>query len=275
MRATFWGVRGSIACPGPSYARVGGNTSCVEIDVGGETIILDAGTGLRGLGESLHERRARSSTILLSHTHWDHTCGLPFFKPMYDPEHSVQIVAGHALASPGRIHGVLSAQITPPHFPLSLEEMHASVSFADLSPGTSFEIGRRVDVRTTALAHPGGATGFRIEHAGRALAYVTDTEHDPLRLDTKILALIDGADVVIYDSTYTDEEFDAHRGWGHSTWQEGVRLCRAAGAKRLAIFHHDPAHDDAFMRRLAHEAKRMWEGAFVAHEGLTIELATA
>jgi phosphoribosyl 1,2-cyclic phosphodiesterase len=160
----------------------------VEINAGGEPIILDAGTGLRGLGESLDARGVRACTILLSHTHWDHTCGLPFFKPMYDPERAVQIVAGHALKLPGRIRGILSAQVAPPHFPLSLEELRASISFVDISPGISFEVGRRIDVRTAALAHPGGATGFRIEHEGRAIAYVTDTEHDPLRPDARILA---------------------------------------------------------------------------------------
>lgn len=272
MKVTFWGVRGSIACPGPSYAHVGGNTSCVEVDAGGETIILDAGTGLRNLGASLDARGVRSCTILLSHTHWDHTCGLPFFKPMYDGESSLRIIAGHALGAHDGIREILRGQVAPPNFPLSLEEAPASMSFIDVAPGTSFELGPRIDVRTAALSHPGGATGFRIEHDGRSVAYVTDTEHDPLRPDAKILALIEGADLVIYDSTYTDDELEAHRGWGHSTWQEGVRLCRAAGAKRLAIFHHDPAHDDSFMRRVAREAKQTWTGAFLAREGLSVEI---
>jgi phosphoribosyl 1,2-cyclic phosphodiesterase len=194
---------------------------------------------------------------------------------MYDSKTAVQVIAGHALSMPGRIRGALAAQIAPPNFPLSLDEMRASLSFVDISPGTSFELGRRIDVQTVALAHPGGATGFRVEHRGRAVAYVTDTEHDPDRLDTGIITLIEGADLVIYDSTYTDQEFEAHRGWGHSTWQEGVRLCRAAGAKRLAIFHHDPAHDDAFMARVEQEAKRMWSGAFLAREGTHVDLGRA
>jgi phosphoribosyl 1,2-cyclic phosphodiesterase len=271
VRVTFWGVRGSIACPGPAYARTGGNTSAVEVEVAGETIVLDAGTGLRALGASMVERRIKRSHLLLSHTHWDHTCGLPFFKPIYDSESSIQIVAGHARGFPGGICGILRSQFSPPSFPISFEKMAASMSFLDVSPRTTFKIGQAT-LRTARLSHPDKATGFRIDHGGASVAYVTDTEHDPRRLDTRILALIEGADLVIYDSTYTDDEFPAHRGWGHSTWQEGVRLCRAAGAKRLAIFHHDPDHDDVFMQRVAREAKRLWSGAFVAREGMRIDL---
>lgn len=274
MRVSFWGVRGSIACPGTAHAAVGGNTSCVEVEVDGEILILDAGTGLRSLGDSLGARGIQRCSILLSHTHWDHTCGLPFFGPAYDPAGAITILAGRTATTSDGIREVLGAQVAPPHFPISLEEMRASITFTDITPGESFAL-RGANVRTAPLAHPGGATGFRIEHEGKSVAYVTDTEHDPLRPDERILALIEGADLMIYDSTYTDEEFDARRGWGHSTWQEGVRLCRAAGAKRLAIFHHDPSHDDAFIKEVERAAKRTWSGAFVACEGMQIDLAAA
>jgi phosphoribosyl 1,2-cyclic phosphodiesterase len=127
-------------------------------------------------------------------------------------------------------------------------------------------------VRTAALNHPNGATGYRIEFGGKAVCYVTDTEHVLNRPDQNVLGLIEGADLVIYDSTYTDEELPAHIGWGHSTWQEGIRLSRAAKVRRLAIFHHEPNHDDTFMGRVAREAKAEWKGAFVAREGTTMHV---
>ncbi|MCS6799554.1 MAG: MBL fold metallo-hydrolase, partial [Myxococcota bacterium] len=135
--------------------------------------------------------------------------------------------------------------------------------------GESFEIGA-LRVRTAPLNHPNGATGYRLELDGKSLCYVTDTEHVPGRPDERILDLIQGADLVVYDATYTDEEFPSKVGWGHSTWQEGVRLCRRAGARRLAIFHHDPDKEDPQMDRVAREAADSWDGAFVAREGMRI-----
>jgi phosphoribosyl 1,2-cyclic phosphodiesterase len=272
VRVTFWGVRGSIACPGRHHVRFGGNTSCVEVDVAGQTVIFDAGTGLRPLGASLERRGIKRSHLLLSHTHWDHTCGLPFFRPAYDRASSITIVAGHASERAGGIRGILASQVAAPSFPVALGHLAASISYRDVPAGTTFEIAGGIRVRTARLAHPDGATGFRVEHEGASVAYVTDTEHAPGRPDESVLALIERADLVIYDSTYTDDEFVARHGWGHSTWQEGVRLCRAVGAKRLAIFHHDPDHDDAFMGRVAREARRAWSGAFVAREGSHVDL---
>ena len=129
-----------------------------------------------------------------------------------------------------------------------------------------------MEVKTAPLRHPNGATGYRIETGGSSLCYVTDTEHVPGAPDENVLGLIEGADLVVYDSTYTEEEFPGKVGWGHSTWQEGVRLCRTAGARRLAIFHHDPAHDDVFMADVERAAAQEWDGALVAREGLTLTL---
>ena len=273
MNVTFWGVRGSIACPGKRYAQVGGNTSCVEVEAGGTTVVLDAGTGLRELGASLTKRRVERCHLLLSHTHWDHTCGLPFFRPAFDATHAMQIVAGHLSDREGGIRTVLATQMSSPSFPVSLDAFGAALTFLDVASGASFELAEGLVVHTARLAHPDGATGYRIEHGGVALAYVTDTEHEPGRPDPHVLSLIADADLVIYDCTYTDLEFEARCGWGHSTWQEGVRLCRLAGARRLAIFHHDPDHDDAFMRSVSADAKTAWPGAFVAREGHRVRLS--
>ena len=266
MKITFWGVRGSIPCPARSHVHFGGNTSCVHVAVGGEDIVLDAGTGLRGLGRSFQIRSVTRATLLLSHTHWDHICGFPFFTPAYDPKWSMRILAGH-LPRQGGIRSVLASQMTDPMFPVPLDAMRGASAFEDFSAGETFTLGRDVVVKTAPLQHPNGATGYRIEHGGVSFCYVTDTEHTPGKLDQNILGLIDGADLVLYDSTYSDDEFPAKVGWGHSTWQEGIRLCRAAGAKRLGIFHHDPDHDDQYMRAVASAAKQQWKGAFVAREG--------
>jgi phosphoribosyl 1,2-cyclic phosphodiesterase len=266
MKITFWGVRGSIPCPARSHVQFGGNTSCVHVAVGGEDLILDAGTGLRGLGRSLQSRGISRATLLLSHTHWDHICGFPFFTPAYDPKWSMRILAGH-LPLQGGIRSVLASQMTDPMFPVPLDAMRGASAFEDFAAGDTLTLGPGVVVKTAPLKHPNGATGYRIEHGGVSFCYVTDTEHKPGEPDQAILRLIEGADLVLYDSTYSDEEFPAKVGWGHSTWQEGIRLCRAAGAKRLGIFHHDPDHDDAYMRSVATAAKQMWKGAFVCREG--------
>lgn len=265
----FWGVRGSIACSSPNHVRYGGNTSCVEVVVGDERFILDAGTGIRCLSKSFLAADVRRIVLLLSHAHWDHINGLPFFRPAYDPRRSMHVYAGH-LRHQGGIQHVLGLQMAAPVFPLPLDAMKAIVDFEDFDAGDSFSLFSGVRVRTAPLNHPNGATGYRIEHGGKAVCYVTDTEHRPGLPDENILGLIAGADLVIYDSTYTEAEFPQRVGWGHSTWGEGVRLCRLAGAKRLAIFHHDPDHEDAFMDVVAAEAKRAWSETIVAHDGLQL-----
>lgn len=269
IRVKFWGARGSIPCPSPEHMRYGGNTSCIEIEAGGRRFALDAGTGIRGLGNSFLEGGVHESHILLTHTHWDHISGFPFFAPAHDPKRSFRVMAGH-LTDQGGVREALSLQMHNPLFPIPLDAMRAKLSFEDFRAGDRFGLPGGVQVKTAPLNHPNGATGYRIEHDGHAVVYVTDTEHVPGKPDENILGLIEGADVVIYDSTYTEEEFPSRVGWGHSTWNEGMRLCRAANVKQLAIFHHDPDHDDAFMDALAEEARQVWDGNFVCREGMEI-----
>jgi phosphoribosyl 1,2-cyclic phosphodiesterase len=267
----FWGVRGSIACPSPSYVTYGGNTSCLEVRANDRVIILDAGTGIRSLGESLLERGVRHADVLLTHVHWDHINGFPFFGPAYRPDCSFEIKAGH-LSDLGGIREILAGQMAQPTFPVPLETMQSSMSFEDFRAGDTFSIGP-VRVRTAPLNHPNGATAYRLEMNGKAFCYVTDTEHVPGAPDQNVLGLVEGADLVAYDSSYTDDEFPKKVGWGHSTWQEGIRLCRAANVKQLAIFHHDPSHDDAVMSQIEAEARATWEGATVSREGSRVVLA--
>lgn len=269
LSVKFWGVRGSIACPSANHIKYGGNTSCIEVTANGHRLILDAGTGIRGLGQTYMKSDVSQIYILLTHTHWDHINGFPFFVPAYDPRRSVHIMAGHLRGAEG-IQNVLAAQMDNPMFPVPLSAMQAKMEFEDFMAGASFDLFDDVHVRTAPLNHPNGATGYRIEHGGAAICYITDTEHVPGKLDQNILGLIEGADLVIYDSTYTEEEFPSKIGWGHSTWNEGVKLCRAAGAKSMAIFHHDPEHEDDFMDKLGEEAKAEWDATFVAREGMEL-----
>jgi phosphoribosyl 1,2-cyclic phosphodiesterase len=148
--------------------------------------------------------------------------------------------------------------------------MHACIAFNDFTAGDRLQPLSGINVRTASLNHPQGATGYRIDFAGKSICYVTDTEHREGRLDQNILTLIDGADMVIYDSTYTDEEYASYRTWGHSTWQEGLKLCEAAGARTFVAFHHDPEHDDLFMDGVARDLERIRPGSIVAREGMVL-----
>ncbi|KAF0116220.1 MAG: Beta-lactamase [Rhodospirillaceae bacterium] len=271
IKVKFWGVRGSIACPSPNHVIYGGNTSCVEINAGDQPFILDAGTGIRSLGLDFLKRGITDSVLFLTHTHWDHINGFPFFAPAFRPGHSFLAMAGH-LTELGGVQNVLEGQMANPMFPVPLKAMQARLTFEDFHFGDSFNLTDDIKVVTAPLNHPNGATAYRINHAGRSVCYITDTEHVPGQPDQNVLGLIEGADLVIYDSTYTDDEFPNKVGWGHSTWQEGIRLCRAANVGRLAIFHHDPDHVDLFMEQLENEAHRKWSGAFVARDNMEVIL---
>ncbi|MDW8470055.1 MAG: MBL fold metallo-hydrolase [Burkholderiales bacterium] len=271
----FWGVRGSIACAGPQTARYGGNTAALEVRCGARLLVFDAGTGIRYLGNALEAaRHARlEADLFLSHTHFDHICGLPFFKPFFSPQNRFRLWAGH-LGGRMTLRQVLAEFMMSPLFPVPPEVFRAEIDYRDFAAGETLELGDGIRLRTAPLNHPDGATGYRVEYGGRALCYVTDTEHVPGAPDRNVLGLIAGADLVIYDCTYTDEEYAQGEvvGWGHSTWQEAVRLCRAAGARRLAIFHHEPDRSDEALDAIGAQAAAEFSGALVAREAMTIAL---
>jgi phosphoribosyl 1,2-cyclic phosphodiesterase len=266
----FWGVRGSIACSGPRTVRYGGNTSSLEVRCGDQLLLFDAGTGIRYLGKTLNNARI-DGDIYFTHTHFDHVCGLPFFRPLFEPQNHFRLWAGH-LRGALTLKRVLAEFMMSPLFPVPPEVFKATLEYRDFNAGETLNPGPGINVRTAPLNHPDGSTGYRVEFDGRSFCYVTDTEHVPGSLDRSVLGLIAGADLVVYDCMYTDDEYRRYVGWGHSTWQEGVRLCRAAGAKRLAVFHHDPEHDDDLLDGIAREVEKELPGSFVARDGLTLNL---
>lgn len=265
----FWGVRGSIAVPGPSTARYGGNTSCLEIRCGTELLIFDAGTGLRPLGNSLAPNGAVDADLFLTHTHFDHVNGLPFFVPMFIKGNRFRLWAGHLIPQ-YTLKYVLSEMMIAPLFPAPVEVFQADISYHDFNAGETLHPKRGVTLRTAALNHPNNATGYRVEYGGKSICYITDTEHYADRIDERVVDLVRGADLMIYDGTYTDQEYPRFKGWGHSTWQQGIAVANAADVKTYVIFHHDPSHDDAFMDKIQAEAEAARPGTLVAREGMTL-----
>ncbi|MCA9676158.1 MAG: MBL fold metallo-hydrolase [Myxococcales bacterium] len=264
----FRGVRGSLATPGPSTVGVGGNTSCVEVQIGDARLVLDAGSGLRALGDELVATGGSHTTLLLSHLHWDHIQGLPFFAPIYTPGHRVEVISGGNGVMP--LEAALRRQMCAPFFPVAFDDVTAQVSARELRAGETLRVGDAT-VRMARLNHPDPVWGYRIEHGGRAVVYATDTEHYAC-VDPVLRRLAADADVLIYDAQYTPEEYrgdggPARVGWGHSTWQAAVELARAANVRRLVLFHHDPRRSDAAVADLEARARIAFPGTVAAREG--------
>lgn len=281
MEITFWGVRGSIATSGPQFARIGGNTTCLEVQHDGERLILDAGTGLRGLGEKLiAEARALGrrikATFLFSHLHWDHIQGFPFFAPGFRPDTELALYGPRDESGLSGLEEALARQMQPPSFPVPLAAMASKKEFFTLQCGDVLGSGP-FDVKTRALCHPQGSLGYRIEAGGRSFCFATDVEHRSDGIDPAILELARGVDLLVYDAQYTVEEYEgrhgpSRKGWGHSTYVAAAEIARAAGAKNLALFHHDPMHDDALVEAIEREAKAIFPASFAAREGATVRL---
>jgi len=279
MRVTFWGVRGSIATSGLAFAKFGGNTTCLEIEAGGQRLIIDAGTGIRGLGRKLSQEsrmlgRPSSTHLLFTHLHWDHIQGFPFFEPGFARDARL-FLYGPDLEAGGSLEGALDAQMQPPSFPIGLDAMAAEKRFYTLASGDAFRV-EHVEVRCRALSHPQGCFGYRIEAGGRSICFATDVEHpDDGSVDEALVELARDVDLLIYDAQFTPAEYEgregpSRKGWGHSTYVAAAQAARAAGARRLVLTHHDPTHDDATVEAIEREAQSLFTACRAAREQLPI-----
>lgn len=265
----LWGTRGSLPTPGADTVRYGGNTTTFEIRAGERFLMIDAGSGARGLGQALAKRGVDRVNLFFTHTHFDHICGLPFFAPLYIPTIEVAMWAGHLADQGFDLKTVLEDMMIGPLFPVPLTSL-AGASYRDFSAGERFDLGGGVIVETAPLNHPNGATGYRVEYGDRAIAIVTDTEHPAEGLDANVMRLARDADVMVYDAMYTDASYANHVGWGHSTWQKCLEVAAAAGVSTPIIFHHDPGSTDDALDAIAVAAAARYPGALVAREGTAI-----
>ncbi len=285
-KITFWGVRGSIPTPGQDTVGVGGNTSCVEIRADGEHIILDAGSGLRPLGRALTKEfgaRPLAMTVLITHTHWDHIQGFPFFVPAYIPENSVRILGYEGARND--LQATLAGQMESPYFPIALAQMPGNIVIEELK-SLDFKIGPIVG-KACHVNHPGVCVGYRLNTSAGSICYIPDHESGPEShdgpasiegaMEESVIDFIRDADVVIMDAQYTATEYKKHVGWGHGCLDDVVRVALRGNVKQLFLFHHDPSHDDEFLAEMLAHAQSLTKGTSLrvslAREGESVVLA--
>jgi phosphoribosyl 1,2-cyclic phosphodiesterase len=273
MQVKFWGVRGSTPTPQAENLRYGGNTSCVEVRVGDQIYVFDCGTGFRVLGHALEREfgdRPFAIHVFVSHFHWDHIQGIPFFRPLYDSPNSQFFF--HSSSRTPSLEKVMAEQMASPYFPVNLDHMQARRDFCNIENGY-LDMDDGIRIKTEWLNHPQGCLGFRLETKDGILVYATDNEPGDADFDKAVRKLAEGADILIYDAQYLPEEYAARRrGWGHSHWREAVNVVMESGAKELILYHHDPDHSDEIVDQVVRDARNYYPNVRAAAEGLVLRL---
>ena len=267
-----WGTRGSIPSPGPATAGYGGNTTCVEIQAGESRIIFDAGTGIRLLGDKLMAEKASKAAIFLTHFHWDHIQGFPFFAPVYNPEFNLRIVGPEQDGMD--VESLFAGQMGPVYFPVPYEALSANLAFDHLNEGVWEEDGIRM--RAMRMRHPSYTVGYRVEAYGRSVVFIPDNElvggpyPTPSGWRDKLEKFVGGADILIHDAMYTDDEYPRMEGWGHSTFSQTLELAERSGVKQVFFFHHAPERSDRELNHILRGYRNM-----VGERGLNLEVHAA
>lgn len=273
MEIRFFGVRGSIAVSG---SRIGGNTACVEITSQGHRLILDAGTGIRNLSEiMMREGPPQKATLFFSHLHWDHVQGFPFFTPAYLGSTELMLY-GPGANGDQALQSVLSKQMEPPNFPVPLSILRSKMTFGSALHGKPIEVGP-FKVTPIDVPHPQGCLAYRVEADGHTFLYATDVELARASLTSEVARYMDGADALVLDAQYTPDEYNGKigipkKGWGHSTMVDAAQVAQAVDARRLLLFHHDPAHNDDLVENMAEEARNHFFATEPAREGKRLVL---
>jgi phosphoribosyl 1,2-cyclic phosphodiesterase len=279
FRIRFWGTRGSIPAPGPGTVKYGGNTSCIEVRCGQEIIVLDAGTGIRELGNELTKENPSKISILFSHVHWDHIQGMPFFQPASINDCHIRLYGN--LTWKTKLEQSLKLQMKSPNFPTTLERKYnngKNMKYIDIDGESRFNIGqnKQISIQSFKLRHPNDAFGFRIEYNGKSMVYATDTESLPT-LDDKLIGVSGSTDLLIHDAQYTRREYygfdgSSKKNWGHSTPEAAAKIAQASKVKKLVLFHHDPYHHDLQIDEMVKSASEIFPNTIAAYEGMAINL---
>ncbi len=274
MRVRFWGVRGTIPVPGPDTIRIGGNTSCVEVYTPDkQLIIIDAGSGIRRLGQTLEKEHPGRiiGNILISHTHWDHIQGFPFFTPVFGRSNRFVLVGQKRVGQ--RLEQILAGQFIAPYLPYRYNSLPADLLVKEVGEDETLIIGDNTVVKVANLNHPGGCLGFRIENNGAVFTYCSDVSHGDDAFDPNVLKLAEGADLLVHDSHFgTTEERNKFAHWGHSSWEEAAQVALEANVGTLALFHYSPDLDDDSVERILDQTKKIFPRTILATEGLELNL---
>ena len=276
--ARFWGVRGSIPCPGQDTVIYGGNTSCIEIRADDRLIIVDLGSGARPLGDSLlkndYKKNGKiSADIFITHTHWDHIIGFPMFTPIYNTNTELSITGPVSLEN-NSLKDIFKAQFSRNFWPVRLDELSAKIKYKQISE-TTLDIGSGISVTSKLLNHPVTCLGYRFTYKGKSIAFVYD--HEPFTKNAeeenkKLIQFLKGADILVHDAQYTCEKYEHHIGWGHSTMNNAIQTALAAEVKKLVFFHHDPSHADTQLKLIEKSYAKSAVKCIMAKEGMILEI---